>query len=596
MRHNMRHTTRHIARMLVIVLLLSLGVAPAFSASADDWSEPAAFYAAETDVFAVARLDEDFITQVNSLLASLPLDLELFGLPTSAEELLYELSPRDSFDDGTYEADFAWVGDWIAVGTSDMTEDFDFDRDTATYYTVDVADRDGALAYVREELETRMIMNGEPVPFIEEEVDGGTLFYLDLAEVDFSTTPRFQNTYFVGDDYFVMRPSRIDPQSLLDLIAVEATLNESEDFTAAIERLPADRYNGVVYWDVAALADSPDLTEAAEALAGSPVDYDYPAIFRALGAQSFGATILNDNSLVIDVAANVADLQTLADQGIMLGGSPTLDLAFADRLPAETPLVLHNTGIGPTVLAVLDALQQVGDFYDEQQAQGELDFNEDGLQFLDAIPVSFEFAFQGLSGADLRESLAWMTGDYALFVDLIANENEGALLPVLPSFGIMIEATDSAAAADYVQSVGQIVYELGFTIERDDQQVVVPFTDAVAQGDDRLDLIATANADVFTAGTRPATAAALSADGGLTTTDSFAQASQLFIDDPQFLAYINLEPLTPLVEQLQSGAFGNDLMIIGMLAPVLETGSVTASYNEDGSGFARFVLTLGTPE
>lgn len=596
MHYNMRHTTRHIAQLLVIVLLLALGVAPAFSASADDWSEPAAFYSADTAVFTAATLDDDLVAQVNSLLAQLPLDLELFGLPTSAEELLYELSPRDSFDGGTYDETFAWVGDWIAVGTADFSQDFSFANDSSTYYTVDVTDREAALTFVREELDERMIISGDAVPFIEEEVDGGTLIYLDLSAVDSPTTAFFQNTYFLGDDYLIIRPSRIDPQSLLDLIAVESSLSESERFTDAINRLPADRYNAVAYWDVAILADTPAIVEAADALAGSPADYDYPAIFRALGAQSFGATILNDNSLVIDVAANVADPQTLADQGIMLGGSPTLDLAFADRLPAETPLVLHNTGLGTTVLAVLETLQQVGDFYDEQQAQGELDFDEDGLQFLDAIPVSLELAFQGLSGADLRESLAWMTGDYALFVDLIANENEGALLPVLPSFGIMIEATDAAAAADYVQSAGQILYELGFTITRDDQQVVVPFTDAVAQGDDRLDLIFTANADVFTAGTRPATEAALSADGGLTTTDSFAQASQLFIDDPQFLAYINLEPLTPLVEQLQSGAFGNDLMIIGMLAPVLETGSVTASYNEDGSGFARFVLTLGTQE
>jgi hypothetical protein len=110
-----------------------------------------------------------------------------------------------------------------------------------------------------------------------------------------------------------------------------------------------------------------------------------------------------------------------------------------------------------------------------------------------------------------------------------------------------------------------------------------------------IEILVGSNEEVFVLGTRNAfTAAAEPANGGLAADSGFTAAQNYFLDSTAMVFYFTPQPLESLADAL--AASGDDEMqegagFIQLLAALVDSSSITASYNEDGTR-GRFVLSL----
>ncbi|MEL6307276.1 MAG: hypothetical protein AAFQ52_03985, partial [Chloroflexota bacterium] len=83
----------------------------------------------------------------------------------------------------------------------------------------------------------------------------------------------------------------------------------------------------------------------------------------------------------------------------------------------------------------------------------------------------------------------------------------------------------------------------------------------------------------------------LDGNGGLTTTDAFANASNYFLEDAQALAYVNVPPIADIATGLAELGVP-DMEDVALVLPAFESASITASYDDEGNGVVRLVLSL----
>ncbi len=607
-------------RLLVLTLLagLLLGLVPALAASPTaELTALAQYFPFDAPAYAALRTGDDTIAELDKLLATVLAKLpaavpvpENFSLQFALDSLAQEAGTAD-FATGIR----SWLGDYAAIGLT-VQDDPTTAASEGTLLAAQITDRAAAEAFWKAILDR----SGSSGPNYEVvEGDAFTLFAIQ------SDPPIDGGGLLFTDNVMLLGVENL--QKLL--VTRAAKLAQNETFQQTLALLPASQYSGLVYLNVPALAnDTPDSRMAA----------------ALLGPQALGFTLLDERSLVLDVASQLGDTSVLTGQGVTLPALSPVDPAFAAYLPADASLVAHASSLA----AVYDSLLATARATAGQNGQSPEDFEKNINQL--------KFAVRGFTGLDLEDDiLSWMTGDFALFASIDSPaisrlleqvmSNQTPMLETLPfSAGLVVEATDAAKAQALVAGLSKALTQL--TAQNQDitlstetiggAAVTVLSAPLEVQSGFKVpfEVVIGANDAVFVIATRAAAAAILEGQPGLSGDAAFVEAGPYLLPDATsiwymdnngfsfFTGFMTLGLLGPaignvfdsIVADLESGAVSTltpeqiqqqqdaalrrqqeqleqARSLYVFLNSVLNSGTISTT-SVDGSTLSRFVLTL----
>lgn len=562
--------------VLVALLLLAWGIAPAAAAPVADLTDLARYVPDSTAVYVGVSTDDAAIATIDGLLAHISAitgeDFDGMTLRGTLDELASMVEPG-----GTFDTTFAWLGDSAALALLDantLASGRDIPPTEAPVaFVVHLLDAEGAISYLDGVLDAD--------DYETQNIEMGTL-YVPVT----NTSAPLQ--ILVLDDAMLLTPVGVD----VTKVPTQAPLSESADFQTAMSRLPGEDYGVVTYLNVpefAMVAEQMQRRGFGEDLAF--MDADFPAALTAMGGQALGFTVMGERSLVMDGGFGIADVAAYEEAlGMPLPtmNSAPIDLEFTDNLPADTALVLQATDPGTRILEQMAMLEAMGAYYDELEASGQLPFDQRELGQLSELLTFMRLSFQGLSGLTMDEAFGWMTGNAVSYINVVPDD----VLGVSVDFGMMLEVTDANAATAFVQGMVNLTYELGLDQVDEDGVLVLPGLGRLLETP-ALDVLLTEDGAMLLAGTRPGVETIMAGEGGFASSAHFQTASEIFLSDPQVLAYINVAPLRALVETLaQQGMLPmRDARQAQMLLSLFESASITA-HSDGTDGAVRFVLTL----
>jgi hypothetical protein len=576
---------RKIALFILMTLLVAVGAVSAQPVPTSDLSTLAQHYDDDTLFFASVRTDEAFFQEIDALVTR-----TFEFLPESQRPdgtLLEALNQELQADTGQTldEAIFPWLGDTAAIGVPGMTFAEISQSDELFYLAFEIDDPDGAVAYLESVIDNPTITEQNDFTLIEGVEDG---------------------LIAVGMDVLFLAAS--DAGNMLPLSGVESPLSENAQFTDTLALLPAEGYNAIAYVNTGEIQR---LTfEAAEA-EGESIPGFLAQFTQVTTTQAFGATIQDNSALILDIAQTI-DTSVYDEFGIETYRPGAVDLSFAERIPADAPLVIHSAEFGPSLQSSLDNLRAVGDYI--QQSETLADLAETGQGFplspqeraiLNNVDPAwligaFNVTFAGLTGLSFeRDVLTTLNQDIAVYLRVIPSEGF-PVLPVVPDFGVLFQ-TDGAEATDtLVQSLVDAfaAYDLDYATEpygSGQALVIDQIGREFGQPIPQLDALIGGSDDVFAIGTRSAVEAALDTSGGLAASETFTDAGQYLLSEPTSVAYLNLAPLlsivNTLVQQQQLPADAETAGILRVLS-IIESATISANSPAEGVGVSRAVITL----
>lgn len=562
-------------KRLLILLLFALLLIPAVPAGAvptDDLIHLGNYFPPSTQFYFSIRIDDEYLQETDDLLTDL--DEKLDG------ELLYGTSLLEGLDEfaqeitGDDEADFEtavrpWLGDTLAVVVVDVADAIHDDRDPDVVIATEISDRE-----VVEELLDTLVQSGA----YDKTRNLRYALYLPKSESD--------QVYLLLDDALLTMRAGNDPERIR--LEFDNSLADEDDLLETVERLPAESYNALLYVDAAPIAAAvmeSNMPRGAGAMMG---DFDMESILSLLGPQVVGFTILDDDTLVMDYAHSIPDADFSEDAITVDPINPD----FAQYIPEDAFLAVHDTNLGPTLLYLLQGIESLGDFADAALPEWNPDDpqDEDALRVIDDTVTFLRLSYRGLTGVPLEDTLGWMTGDFVSYVQL-EETNEGILFNV----GVVVENTDPEGVEGYFDATITLVESLELDYTMEDGVITLPFLRTLLDfGDittsDNQDILVGANDDVLAVGNRAGVESALAGEAGVTESDVYLAASEYFLPDTQTLWYLNVEAARPALSQLEG--IDRDLDHCLTMLSLFESGSITATYTEEGEGLVRFVLTL----
>lgn len=585
-------------RKFGLFLLVAVFVLSGLSAQATpvaEFVQLADYYPNDTTVFVGIRTDDGYVETLDAVLeranAYLP---GLLPPGVSVDALL------DAFAFDTFGADFEatlgnWLGDRAAIGFT-LTEDVLVNGAVPpALLAAAITDREAATNFIQSFIE-------DEFSFVEYEIieeDDYTAFISPLDSFGFSEGPSLA----VFDDVLL---GGILPSDL-PLDGVDSPLSANESFTNTLDLLPEDAYNILTY------LDTPTLQRLNLDLATQMDGTDLGAfgdLTTAVGSLALGATVLNGDTLTLDIAVSATDAPIMEELGLndLLIPGP-VDLGFAERIPADAPLVIHSADFGPTTQAGLDAFRALSDLL--QQQGGFASFLTSGslppeaeLLFsfvsLESLLVTANISFAGLTGLSLeRDVLPVLDGDAAVYLRLVPLEFQSLPLPVLPDFGLIFQTSDAAGAQSLVDALFEAseAYESGYSISSygDGAALTLPLiSDLLGIDLPQSDLLFASAEDFFVFGTRTAVETTLDTDGGLAADATFQDATNYFLPGSQQVWYIATAPLIDNLDMLQDmlGPIFPPTFEVNPLA-LVEHSTLSAVTNEDRSSISRATITLG---
>jgi protein-disulfide isomerase len=573
---------------LCIVVLLGAAL-PAMATPVSDLTALAKYYPDTTLTFAAIRTDDAGIASLNSLIGKFRALLPPGTIPPF--DLQQELNKTLQ---SQFKGDFktvirSWLGDTAAFGITGA------EFNTPMLMVLSITDQDKALAFLKKSLASQISSES-----LVEKTQGDFKLLVPAKPNSYS------NTYYaIGKDAMLISTS----QSLLTL--PKSGLDASADFTATLKMLPNPEYDLLAYVKT---SEFYNLAVQQALRMGSQRPPLFDNFGKVLGSAAYGFTLLDDRTLVMDVAQRLGDTQALAGAGIKLE-YPTqpIDPAFAARIPSDTPLVMQGTGLGPSVLNGFDNLRAFADLLQQQMQQMPDDPYQRDQRFLREfnlgnIVTFVELAFAGSTGLNLeKDVLNWMTGDYAMYLRLLPSDNPD--LPVTPDFGFVTQATDPDAAAKLVSGIESALaqYRVNFkteTVGKADGFSIALDLNRMVMGRGRaagrlpvFDLMLGADDQVLAAGTRGAVEYSLNPTG-----DSLADstvykdaqshalrgATQFFYLDTRLL----LDNINKIVAKSRIRPNPRDMRDLNTLLGLFESATVSATYTANEGAVARFALTL----
>lgn len=564
--------------LIVIVLIMALGMLVMPAAAQDDLTALARYFPGDAPLFAAFRTDDDLIETLDALAAKLGSVTPGGWTPGSLMEML-DTAATEVQPGGTFATVFrSWLGDSAAIGIYELRDQSSDQPVPPLTIAIRISDQDQAEALFD------ALPNADRYSL--EEGDGYVLYSPDG---NMSSDPYFlfrsDVLLITGDEALVEGGGELTD-----------TLGDSADFTSAVGMLPADGYAAIAYADTPAIIDSTlqgassysDFTDAMGLL---------DSVMAAIQPQAFGITLLDDRSLVLDVASPL-DAEAASAFNMMSDLTP-VDLAFLQRIPASIPFVVMGTNLYGSLEGALENLRTLADM-----APNSSDMNS---QDVETALVGINFLVRGLTGMELEDAFGWMTGTYALAFGFSPSFSDIRDLTDAPSsnpfdLGFIVEATDAAQALfdGLANSLDNMATD-EFTVS---EVTLDDGTDALSLMFNSKDIgfpvelqIATGNG-VFVVGTPRMVSVALNPPNvGLDASPDFSEANAYLLDAPYALLFLSSGNLEPLARAMT--ASGNPLSLrqsgkqVQLVLDLFNSISMSASALPDATGtLTRLVLTL----
>ncbi len=583
--------------LLLIVMLAMLSFGGIANATPiDDLTSLADHYPEDTAFFAVIRTDAGYVETLDGVLSSvinaLPEDLagDLTGFSVAdLLDLVAFTIAGTPYQGGVDE----WIGASASIGVFDVEGIMDgVMMDSLN----DIAD----------------------VPFVValEVTDGAPLIEALSANIapeqitetdDYTMLEDDGFAVLISDELFLFGPT---DTVMANFDGAENPLRISDNFTAAVNALPADNYNIFAYVDAQnILTPLVPLIEEMAAESGTSVDSVMGGLdAEDAGALALGFTVLDGRTLSIDFVT-VQDLDMMMEQPGYVEQN-AIDPTFAQYVPSNAQLVIHDNGFGTDALAVIEMLNAFGPLFQEQlevmaeQTNEEIPLDLSAINFGEVLQLPLTIGFAGITGLNLEdEVLTWMTGDYATHISLIPVESD---LGLSFDVGFVTTATDADAAANVISTLAESVeaYEVSNRLEDigDGEALVIPglirslfpsdLAEVVAETPE-LDILVGSDDNVFVVGSRPAVEAALNPTDTLADNPTFMYtADKILLDAPVSVWYISVPSIVEALPALQTlGAGGEDMQALATLMSVLESMTISSRFHDAGT-ITRLTLTI----
>ena len=584
---------RFLMILLCGALLLMAFASPAAATPTADLTALARFFPDKTLLFASVRTDSDFFTALDSMIGIVRDNMPDVGVPLETVEQMLDRVVAESPNLGGTFGDTIrpWLGNTAAIGFPTLGEMLDDDvynnLSGPVLIAADITDRAATEAFFDQLIPDTAEMS------IEQTADY-TLITPTSAQDGVEIAASRNGGIYIGNEVLLITN---DP-ALLPQDTITSSLRDSADFTNSLSYLPESDYNAVLYLNLPEFlsqipATELDPDEAAALAAIAP-------LIDGVGGQVWGATILDGRSLTLDVAQPITDPSVYEAVGISLPSSTPISFDFARFIPAGTPLVIQSTDLNSVYNTLITSLRTTMAMQAEMMPDGGEDINQE----LEEGIAQLEFAIRGMTGLDLQDDiLSWMTGNYALTLGFSPSLED---LPPsgIPSsfpveFGILIEATDAAAAQAVVDGIAMALSSAGsgdFTLTEDTfgdvtAQVITIPADGLPFP---VEIVFGASNEVFAIGTPRMAEAAFNPGDGLAADPSYIEMQAFALDAPTTLYYAAGEGLTPLVNALAvtNSVNAQDKDAIMSLFRLLSSGSISTMTLENGSVLYRMVLTL----
>lgn len=587
--------------LLLILALFSFG-GTASATPVDELTTLARYYPENTAAFAVIRTDAGYIETLD-------------GLIGAVANRLPDGSMGDSIE-GVSVADLLDFGSSIFLG---QPYNGGLDQVIGASAAVGVLDVESLV---------EMGMNGDlnnvtDVPFmialeIQDRAAVVDILTSNASNVEMTSTDAYDvlddnsGAYaLVADDVLLLSTSNVVEAAYN---AENPSLQDSATFSKALNAFPADGYNILLYVDGQAIyTPIMDAMEREMSMQGMDMTSLYGDSMNPenVGAFALGFTVIEGRTLAIDAVSvqTEAGLEMMMDSPGYVEQVP-VSADFAQYIPADAQLVIHDNGFGPDFLAIFDMLDQYGPIFQQQlgavaeQSGQDIPLDLSAINFGGLLQLPITTTFAGLTGLNLEDDvLSWMTGDYANYISVIPVDSD---LGISVNFGLVFEATDADAAANVVTSIAESAnaYEITNTMETigDGEALVLPnairgfFPDdlrAMAEDTPELDVLVGSDSNVFVFGTRPAVEAALDPSDSLADDATFQYAAEnALLSDAVSVYYIGVPSIVNALPALQTlGASGRELQQIADVLGVLESATISTRMTESGT-LTRLTLTV----
>ncbi len=573
--------------ILVLVLALLAWTSAVQAVPPLDLNAMAQYFPMKTPILISFRTDDDYLATLDALFQRLNAAAPEANIPPVFESLDELIDDIGRFEGGSFQSTVrSWLGDVGAFGIISLEGIFDDDsgNDAGIFMiALQVTDRAAAESFWTTGLAPDNYTTSSEGMF--------TLYSPSASQVG---EPAF---VAVGDEVVFIANTR----DVLPLRGSrEAKLAQMDQFRDTLTLLPESDYNITVYVNTGELFQ--------RLLEDQPEIFDQAGmeLFRTLlmnsPVQLWGATILDGRSLTIDVVQHYGQLQqAVVDMGFPPIALEPVDPAFAERIPAGMPLVIHTTNLGAIYTQMVQSLTMQSDLLDDQLGAPMADELERTLEQIRVF-------VRGATGLDLESELVpALTGDYALYLGLnsaiVDARGITDLLAQNPvEFGLLTEVNDPAVTQQLIRGLTETIRALPaspdaeiaissgmiggnnvqlITITADD----LPFPiELVLGGDDA----------VFFFGTPAAARAALSPDGGLLVDAQFREAGAYLLDAPAAVLYMasaGLEPIANVIGITGGRSAQRDADAFRAALGLLSSSSMSASYTDDVS-YLRLVWTL----
>ncbi len=574
--------------ILLLLTALLLGMAPAPAASGvEALTALARYFPEQTIFFAAARLDDTAFSDMDALLGYIKSHIPEADLPADSFEALLDMAlTGEAGMAGDFESLVGtWLGDTVAVGVfSFQSLMMGGQGETGPLViAAELDDRAGAETFFG------ALLRSSNYEMTRE--DGQTLFS--------PASPR-SPALLLTDDVLL-----VAAQESWLTNAPSATLADNEMFTRTAGQLPAESYNFLVYLDYQGIMQP---MMGFMAMGGGAQMGDMDAVLEIFGPQMYAFTLLDNRTLVMDIAIGYNDLTALEDVGFVLPTSlPSVDLSFAAHAPAQMPLFMQSADLGPMTLLQFENLRALAPFYADmmQQQLEQMQQNLVTSALYEAFDIGklitfLNMGFAGFTGLNLEHDvLPWMQGDYALFLQPIEAETP---IGFTLDLAFVTETADTGAAQNLIVSLNEAVeaYKGVYETEKIGEHPILVLPNIIPSffpGADlqapELDILFGVSSDVFAAGTREGVGFSLAPDEdeSLAKDPVFMGAARYFLEDAYQVLYLNPGGFDVLLEAIRSHGSSRDADDLERLLGLFESASVTGTW-EDNAALSRAVITL----
>lgn len=570
-----------------LALLAGLLVAPTLAAPTADLAALAAYFPDSTIMFFSLRTDAGAIENLDGLLGRLRRLLPPGAVPPTTITEALDVAALAETERPFAESIRPWLGDTLAAALTGLDLD---SRVPPVQAALAIRDQAGAAEFLAAALAPELARGD----YVRE--DGPAIVF--RQQTQFGTPTVFT----VTEDALIFTPDA-------PFTPPRRALSASADFQDTLAGLPDASYDGLLY------LKTDDINRLTLEMSAQPLPPLFQDLMQLNGSQAVGFALRDGRSLTLDLAARIGDQQVLRDLGLELPPvPPAFDPAFAAAVPADAPLVIQGTALGPATVAGFQALRALGAALQEQAQTLPDSFfgrNREQADLLRSVNLGAAFTaftnltFAGVTGLNLeRDVLSWMDGDYALYLRGVPGS---AALPVLPDFALVVAASQPDGPARLVDALADALDQYGLAYSREVvgagealaitaplRLLFPPAQRAALLSIGELDFLVGANRGVLAAGSRKAVTYSLNPKGNkLADAPAYAEALGYALPGAQAFGFLNTRAFVPLVDDLiRRGVAAADLRALRPALGLFSSGSFSGVAHDDGSSTARFVLTL----